>query len=250
MKEQELCKKRLIDLANQAASREVVTFSNFLNLNEQNIFHEIQRTLAVSTRAFGGYELAERQMIAFIPDALYYEWNYPICCICAKPSYPKFAEKLSHRDVLGAIMSLGIERGKIGDIICKEQEYYIFCDEMISGFLLEQLGQIRHTMMDLSILDDWSDIQVNADFEEREESIASNRIDCIIAKAYHLSRSEAARYLVEEKVFINGRCITNCNASCNTGEIVSVRGKGRFIFRNTDTINKKGKLRVKFLIYK
>lgn len=250
MNEQELCKKRLMDLANQASQREIVTFSNFLNLNEQNIFHEIQRTLAVSARAFGGYELAERQMIAFIPDALCYEWNYPIHCICATPAYPKFAEKLSHRDVLGAVMSFGIDRGKIGDIICKEQEYYIFCDEMISDFLLENLGQIKHTMMKLSVMEDLSQMQVETEFEEREESIASNRIDCIIAKAYHLSRAEAARYLIEEKVFINGRCITNCNASCNTGEIVSVRGKGRFIFQNTDTINKKGKLRVKFLIYK
>ena len=58
-------------------------------------------------------------------------------------------------------------------------------------------------------------VRIFPEFEEKEESIASNRIDCIIAKAYHLSRSEAARYLIEEKVFINGRCITNCNASCN-----------------------------------
>lgn len=250
MNEQELCKKRLMDLANQANQRDIVTFSNFLNLNEQNIFHEIQKSLAVSARTFGGYEFAERQMVAFIPDALCYEWNYPICCICVRPTYPKFAEKLTHRDVLGAVMSLGIDRSKIGDIICKEQEYFIFCEDMISNFLLNNLGQIKHTMMTLSVLENLEELNVQTDFEEREETIASNRIDCIIAKAYHLSRSEAARYLVEEKVFINGRSVSNCNASCNSGEIVSVRGKGRFIFENTESFNKKGKLRVKFLIYK
>ena len=249
MKEQELCKKRLIDLANQAMQREIVTFSNFLNLNEQNIFHEIQRTLAVTARAFGGYELAERQMIAFIPDALCYEWNYPISCICARPAYPKFAERLSHRDVLGAVMSLGIDRGKIGDIICKEQEYYIFCDETISGFLLEQLGQIKHTMMKLSVLEDLSQIQVEYDFEDREESIASNRIDCIIAKAYHLSRSEAARYLVEEKVFINGRLNEKNSGMLKPGDRVSVRGYGKFIYQGTAYETKKGKLSVEVDVY-
>ena len=79
--------------------------------------------------------------------------------------------------------------------------------------------------------------------------IASNRIDAIIAKAYHFSRSEAAQYLYEEKVFINGRCITNCNQSCESGAIVSVRGKGRFIFETSQTFSKKGKLRVKFSFY-
>lgn len=141
----------------------------------------------------GGYEQAERQMVAFIPDALCYEWSYPFVCIHAVPQYPKYAEKLTHRDVLGALMHLGLDRSNM---------------------------------------------------------VASNRIDAIIARAYHLSRSEAAAYLTAEKVFINGRCITNCNQSCDNGDIVSVRQKGRFVFETDQSLSKKGKLRVRFMIYK
>ena len=250
MKEQELCKKRLVDLSNQADRRGIVTFSDFLNLNEQNIYHISEREFCTQARLYGGYDGAERQMVAFIPDALCYEWEFPICCIMAEPKYKKYAEKLTHRDILGALMHLGIDRGRIGDIVCKDQSYYIFCEETIQPFILEILSKIRNTVMSLSILENTGSIEVQPEFEERLDMIASNRIDCIIAKAYHFSRSEAAEYLGSEKVFINGKCITNCNQSCENGAIISVRGKGRFIFETDQTFSKKGKLRVTFKIYK
>ena len=124
MNEQELCQKRLIDLSKQADIKGIVTYSGFLNLNEQNIYHTIKSSLYSKTELFGGYESAERQMVAFIPDALMYEWEYPLHCIHIIPKYPKYAEKLTHRDILGAVLSLGIDRSKIGDILCFEDEYY------------------------------------------------------------------------------------------------------------------------------
>ena len=250
MNEQELCKKRLIDLSKQADFKGIVTFSDFLNLNEQNIYHTASKELYTKTEIFGGYDGAERQMIAFIPDALCYEWDYPIKCIHIVPKYPKFAEKLTHRDVLGALMNLGIERSRLGDILCLEDDYYVFCDVDILPFIMLELNKIRHTMVDLTEETEYQHLQANIQFEERFDMIASNRIDCIIAKAFHLSRSESAQLLASEKVFINGKCIMNCNQSCENGAIVSVRGKARFVFEDCNTTSKKGKLRVKFSFYK
>ena len=209
MNEQELCKKRLIDLSKQADIKGIVTFSDFLNLNEQNIYHTTKKSLYTKAESFGGYDSAERQMIAFIPDALYYEFDYPIKCIHIVAKYPKFAEKLTHRDVLGALMNLGIERNRLGDILCFEDEYYVFCDEDIFPFIMGELSKIRHTMVDLSEETEYRHLQANIRLEEHYDMIASNRIDCIIAKAFHLSRSVASEYLASEKVFINGECIKN-----------------------------------------
>lgn len=250
MNEQELCKKRLIDLSKQADFKGIVTFSDFLNLNEQNIYHTALKELYTKTDPFGGYDGAERQMIAFIPDALCYEWDYPIKCIHIVPKYPKFAEELTHRDVLGALMNLGIERSRLGDILCLEDDYYVFCDEDIFPFIMLELSKIRHTLVELTEETEYQHLQANIHLEEQYDMIASNRIDCIIAKAFHLSRSESAQLLATEKVFINGKCITNCNQSCENGAIVSVRGKARFIFEDCNTTSKKGKLRVKFSFYK
>ena len=78
MNEQELCKKKLIDLSRQANRKGIVLFSDFLNLNELNIYHQNEKFFETKTEASGGVPFAERQIVAFIPDALYYEWTYPI----------------------------------------------------------------------------------------------------------------------------------------------------------------------------
>ena len=187
-------------------------------------------------------------MVAFIPDALCYAWDYPISCIEVKPLYPKFAEEISHRDVLGAVMHLGIERNRIGDILLKDKRAYIYCDSSIHAYIMDHLTQIRHTMMQLSLLEDGQNLSIQPEFEERTDMVASNRIDAIIARAYHLSRSEAAAYIAAEKVFINGKR-AGSNTACENGAVVSVRGKGRFIFETDETYSKKGKLKVRFLMY-
>ena len=75
-KEELMIQKRLIELSNIAFRRDIVTFSDFLNLNEQNILHSIPKNmLSAGYRTYGGYEYAERQMVAFLPDALYYDYN-------------------------------------------------------------------------------------------------------------------------------------------------------------------------------
>ena len=249
MNEQEFCKKRLVDLSRQADQKGIVLFSDFLNLNEQNIYHTASIEFYTKSQLFGGYVGSVRQMVAFIPDALCYEWDYPIVCLKLIPQYPKYAEKLTHRDLLGALMNLGIERSRVGDLLCRDNEYFVFCEDTIYPFILDNLKQIRHTAVSITVFDQVRELQVQPSFRDVHEIIASNRIDCIIAKAYHMSRSEAAECLASEKVFINGKSITNCNQSCENGAIVSVRGQGRFVFETNNSLSKKGKLRVCFHLY-
>ena len=107
-KEEQLLEKRLIELSNLAFSRDIVTFSDFLNLNELNILHTTPKDMFLSQyKTYGGYDLSERQMAVFLPDALYYEYEYPIQTIEVSPLNKKFSEDLTHRDYLGALMNLG-----------------------------------------------------------------------------------------------------------------------------------------------
>ena len=88
---------------------------------------------------FGGYDQAERQMIAFHPDALVFSWDYPICCIKVEPKALKFSEPLTHRDYLGTILGLGVERSVIGDILVQDHGALIFCHKKIKDFILDNL---------------------------------------------------------------------------------------------------------------
>lgn len=249
MDEQELCKKRLIDLSKQANRKGIVLFSDFLNLNEMNIYHQSKKFFETGTESFGGVPYAERQMIAFLPDALYYDWEYPIAALKIVPAYPKFAEKLGHRDLLGSIMNLGVDRSKIGDIIINEDEYHIICEESISFYFIKNFEKVRHTLVNVSRVS-LNELNVHQEFEEREGIITSNRLDSLLACIYKLSRSRASELIRAEKVFLNGKAILNPAGSCKENDIVSVRGYGRFIFLSDYGETSKGRLKIKYKTYK
>jgi RNA-binding protein YlmH len=252
MNEQELCRKRLLDLSKQARYKGRVVFSDFLNLNELNIYHQLEKEFDCSTESSGGIPYAERQIVAFIPDALYYAdeqtIEYPICAIKISPSHPKFAEKLSHRDILGSIMSLGVDRSKIGDIVISDEGYFMLCEESIADYFIDNLTQIRHTSVKLAYTD-CDGIETCNNLTEKEGIVSSNRLDAMISCVYKLSRSDSMMYITSEKVFVNGRTITNSNYSCKDGDIVSVRGMGRFIFTAQSGLTNKGRLKIKYQLY-
>ena len=150
-KEEELLRKRLIELSKIAHHRNFITYTDFLNLNELNILHTLPKdTLYTPYRTFGGYASSERQIAAFLPDALCLrseieDLAYPMGIIHILPRSQKFSEQLSHRDYLGALLSLGIERSKIGDIIVEEQGAFVFVSDKLLSYVCKEMTQIRRT---------------------------------------------------------------------------------------------------------
>ena len=248
MNEQELCKKRLIDLSKQANRKGIVLFSDFLNLNEQNIYQQNLKFYETKTQSFGGVDFAERQIIAFIPDALYYEWDYPIAALKITPAYPKFAEKLGHRDILGALIHLGIDRSKIGDIYINDDAYYFICEETVSDFFIHSLDKIKHTIVKLSSVP-LTELKSVQKLKEMDGIVTSNRLDSILACVFKLSRSQAQDFLRAEKVFVNGKEIQNPSYELKPNEIISLRGHGRFIFVGESGTTGKGRSKIKYKIY-
>ncbi|SFG26847.1 RNA-binding protein YlmH, contains S4-like domain [Lachnospiraceae bacterium C7] len=254
MNKEELCKKRLLDLGKSANYKNIVMFSDFLNLNEQSIFYAIEKELGCKYQLFGGYEQAERQMIAFIPDALYYEWEFPISCLECSIKDTRYSENLTHRDVLGALMHLGIERSVLGDIVFDhsyedKMVFYIFCDDTMADYICDNLFNIKHTNVNLTKASAETIKNVKINFKERNELIASNRIDALIAKAYRISRADAQKLITSEKVFVNGKQILSYSYSTKSDDIISVRGQGRFKVFFSDELSKKGKIKVRLNFY-
>ena len=144
MKEEELLKKRLLELAEKAYSQNVYTHTNFLNEYEQSIYQDVKKEIAYADPILiGGHEHFTRALVMFGSRDLFgYEGEIPMACARISPVFDKFAEILSHRDYLGALMNLGIERYLIGDILVDEKCAYIFCLPHIMDLLKEQLCQI------------------------------------------------------------------------------------------------------------
>jgi len=236
------------DLDQQAYYRNIVTFSNFLNLNERSTLQERMGEMTSHISFFGGYELAERQIAIFQSDALMFSYEPPIVCISMVPIAKKFADKLTHRDILGALMHSGIERDQLGDILASEDGYYIMATETIAPYLLENISKVKHTMVKCQQVD-LQDFQYNPTFKTVTSTIASNRLDTFTADACKLSRAQTAEYIRSDKVFINGKLCNNVNQKLNTGDVLSFRGIGKVVFDEILGITKKDKLRVRYRWY-
>lgn len=242
MTEQEqLLKKRFEELADTAYRRDIVTFSSFLDLQEQHIVHSINwRERGVSLVLSGGYDLAERRMAAFLPEALIFEWSFPYVCIEITPQSLKFSEPLTHRDFLGAVLNLGIDRNRLGDLMVHGSCAYLFCEERIAQFICNELCRVRHTVVHSAICEDTSRFQ-QPDFKEISGSVASIRLDSIIALAFQESRSSMVSLIEGGKVFVNGKQVVSNGYALKENDIISVRGKGKCRFGHVMHQTKKGR---------
>ena len=248
-KEELLLQKRLAELSRIAYTREIVTFSEFLNLNELNILHTTPKDMLLSQyKTYGGYGLSERQMAAFLPDALYYDYQYPIQIIEISPVNRKLAEELSHRDYLGAVMNLGIERCKLGDILIEDGKAILFAKEELAGYIMEHLTRIRHTTVKTSILSAFED-SYEPRYEELKGTVASVRLDTVLSLAYPLSRSKITGLIEGARVFVNGKLVTSNGYRLKEGDILSVRKMGRIGYNGILSETKKGRYMVSIRKY-
>ena len=174
---EDLIEKRLKELHNRAFGRCYSTFSDFLNMDEQS---RLER-LNLPCVKFGGYDNAERIMVGF-GDNVQGE-DFPISYVEITPIIQRFADRLTHRDFLGAVMTLGIKRELIGDIIIKDNGGYLICTEKIAPYICDNLTKIKHTSVEARITDTLPE-GVIATPESSIYTVSSCRADVLISAVY------------------------------------------------------------------
>lgn len=237
------------DLSSRSESKCIYTFSNFLTPEEISELQRIKNSLVPFT-LFGGTQGTERQMVRFGDEQeLYYSEDFPIACLKIEPLNAKFADTLSHRDYLGSIMNLSIEREHIGDIVIKENCAFVFVTKKMSGFISENLTKIKHTSVKCTECE-FEGADSLFTLEDSDIISSSLRADCVIAAAFNLSRSTAQALFDGKKIFINSALTENSSKQLKENDTVSVRGFGKFIFRNELSQTKKGRLKIRISLYK
>lgn len=245
----DLFKNRISDLKSMAFQRDIVTFTDFLDLHQLHMINDLRNDVpGVATETFGGYGCAERRIAAFIPDALSYEWGYPLCCLKITKDAGKFQEPLDHRDYLGAMIHLGVERSVLGDILLFDDGAYFFCVDTMADFFVRELIKVRHTPVRTQILPCTEQIPQPMR-RPVQGTVPSVRLDAVIAVAFGGSRTKLAPLIQGGKVYVNSRQVTTNGYALREGDIVSVRGKGKFCFQQILSRTKKGKYAVHLEIY-
>ena len=250
MEDAELLGKRFIELAKRSYNSGIYTFTDFLGLAEQSVFDSIKKSIhGIPYKLFGGAEGAERVMVRFgNEDDLGYVVPFPIVCIKAEPVSQKFADKLTHRDFLGALLNLGIERSTLGDIPILENVGYIFASEEIAPFIISELTRVKRTEVRLSLVEELPEGELYKT-ERKTVQISGERLDAIIARVFSLSREDAQSLFCKKLVFVSGKQCESTSYQPKENETVSVRGHGRFIYRGFVSNSKKGKLNVEVDVY-
>lgn len=240
--EELLLKKRVTELKRRAESAYRAEFTDFLTLSE------IQTAKSVLAGAnflfYGGYADSERQMLCIAPDTTEITRElFPICGMRITPKNVRFAENITHRDVLGSVLGLGLERSVIGDIYLKEKEAYLLCAKRIAPFLSEHLMQIRHTAVSCRNAPAGAD-EFKRDFQIVTRTAASNRIDAVASAAFGVSRSGIASAVSGGKLFINGRETASPSAAVEEGDVISLRGYGKVRLKEIGGLTKKGRISI------
>lgn len=222
-----------------AKDKDIPTFGKcFYSPNIWTWFEENLSTKTFKVETNGFFEEAERRMISFNNI---YESPFPMKLLKIENT-SKFS-KLAHRDFLGGILSLGIERNKIGDLLVDENVCYVPVHEDIESFILYNLDKIAKVICKVSVV---PKIELVPKFKFKEEIIliSSLRIDGVVSKITNLSRAKATAMIEQGQVLINYVKIKDKSYELKGEERVTIRGLGKFVIGDSVGNSKSGKMKV------
>lgn len=217
-------KKHVESSFKQALNGKIVLL-NFLNENEINIVNHIARNYKSYVSFSGGFNEAEykRCIISNIECDSFRVKVFEI-------RYNKKYYTLSHRQILGSLMSLGIKRECIGDIYIQDNKNcYFAATEEITPYLLQEFKYVSNCPIELNEID--YSITINKKYEDKKIFVASLRLDVLVSNVYNISRKETLEIITTGDIKVNYEECLNPTKQINLNDLVSVKHYGRFILK-------------------
>lgn len=245
MDELSLLRSRIEDVLGEAYENGI-GFLGFLNEAEVSFANGYLKNQGVNYCFWGGYPLASRCYLCIAPYDEPNTSEYPF-----KPFKinARDSAQLSHRDYLGALMSLGIKRDCIGDIlILNNHSSVIFLRNDVASFIKEQLTIIAREGVCVS--EYWESIlNYEPKYEEINIIVSSMRLDNIVSSCARVSRTEASNLISSELVFLNYSALTKASHTVRENDMLSIRGYGKYKISQQVSTTRKDRLVIRVLHY-
>ena len=225
---------RIKDWISQSERYHKTILSCFLTEEEQAQLQSECRFQHVKT--FGGCTQAIRQRAAFLYDEQD-EPDFEIVCLRA-PILKRFND-LTHRDLLGALMSLGIDRSRFGDCFLMDGWLVAYVDAEIADYVKRNISSVKRMPVQF---EECEPMEVHRETEIMKVNVTSLRIDCVVAALANVSRTQAAEMIAQKRVSINHKLVEETKKLCNNGNTISISGKGRFIVGKTMGTTRKDRM--------
>ena len=247
-KDEKILLSSIEDKAEKSYNKNIPAYTNFLDLHQQTLVSQHSKNFKARFLMYGGYEEAERKIVAFLPDYLEQPEEDVIKVVQVSVNSK---EQLTHRDYLGASLGLGIKRDQLGDILISDKGADILVKSEMAEFLCNNLVKAGRANLSCEVKE-LSEIEF-APSEPKETklvSASSLRLDKIVAEGFKISRSDAVSLILSGgKVFVNQKEVQKPDFQLSEGDKITLRGKGKIELSALNGISKKGKLRVELKIY-
>ena len=238
--ETELLQAKLRDCLR--ASQRRPCFLGFLDESQAAMCQDFLKWEPGSCLLWGGYEDAERRMAGFFPD--YMEPEPAAFPIAALTLGVRQEDRPGHRDFLGAFLGLGLERDVVGDILIGEDHCVVFVREEMRRFFLDNIRKIGR--VGVKITEGYeAPLPVIRTYRAISGVVASNRLDCLTALLCRTSREKAAGMVTAGLAALNHREVLDTDRRIEEGDVLSIRGHGKFIVDSLGPLTSKGRLTVK-----
>ena len=240
--EDRLLLAKVLDRAEQAESRNIPACTDFLSPQQQAQAQDLLRMAGISETAWllqGGYQGAERNILLFLPDWMEPETaESPLRCLRAafRPE-----DRLSHRDILGSLMGMGIVREKVGDILVSPESADLIVLDTVAEFLLSSWNSAGRARLAVTEIPTAHLHIPEVRCEEIRDTVSSLRLDAVCATGFRMSRGKAADLIAAGHVQVNWRACTKADKLLSEGDTVSARGFGKFQLAEVGGVTKKGR---------
>lgn len=241
---------RVLDQEAAARLRATPAHTPFLSPAEQALCQDLLRAAGADFFFTGGYEGAERRICVFLPDWMSPESFQEDCPLRALAAETTGGVGLTHRDFLGSLMGLGITREKLGDILVEEgRRAKVICLEETLPILLSQWDKAAKYPLRLTPLP----LEQLAPLEQQvrvvRDTVASLRLDAVLAAGFSLSRGKAGDYLAHGRVSVNHRPCEKGDKLLVQGDVLVCRGLGKCVLSQVAGLSKKGRVMIQLERY-
>ncbi len=235
-----------LDRAFTAFKKQKMQFSDFSDpVKAVLLKNTAVKYIDVKAELFGGYDGAERALVCFLPE--YGERiDPPVAYVLIKYN-EKFASKPGHRDILGSVLGLGLDRGKIGDIVLTDSGAVAVVMKDVADFIAVNLEQAGHTRVSAEVIKSIEPYIKNDNIKETDKTVASMRLDAVVSCCFNISRGKACDYIKGGKVFINWAPCETAAKTVEEGSVITVRGLGRVKLINILGKTKRDKIIIRFV---
>lgn len=232
----------LLDRATQARQRNIPTTSAFLTPQEQALARDL---LSISQYpqdrycVFGGYEGAQRAVLVFLPDWMDAE-QAPFE---ANLTYlrGKHREEITHRDVLGSLMGMGIERERIGDILIGDGHCDLIVSQSVGDYLSQSWVSAGREKLTVSVISQEELHIPEQKVQIVKDTVMSLRLDAVASSGFATPRAKMTTLIQGGKAQVNWKECTKAEKLLQPGDVVSVRGLGKMKLTQVGGLSKKGR---------